>query len=253
MTNMKDDDFDIEECQVKAVEFDFEELDPSPPPLSPIQELAQSVTASSPPITADAPSNTARWKEMGNAQAYAQKRLNELVKNDPELSCIANEHYGMRFEAAPFMRAKPGASKVFTAIINHILTQSGAVESQTRIRSHVAEMFPSHTVPKDWTKPLPAWAVKKAKERIQNSAAPISNVQLPKAVTLSKLHSAARAAMERNKTGAQTFSPVVEVSDTSLVINGVAFSIGENKVKGETYKQVRVSISKLLQALASAK
>ena len=43
---------------------------------------------------------------MGNAQARAQKRLNELVRSDPELSCIANEHYGMRFEAAPFMKAK---------------------------------------------------------------------------------------------------------------------------------------------------
>ena len=116
---------------------------------------------------------------MGNAQARAQKRLNELVRSDPELSCIANEHYGMRFEAAPFMKAKEGKGKVYQAIIDHILTQSGAVKSQTQIRSYVADMFPSHTMPKDWTKPLPAWAVKKAKKRIQNSAVPISNIQPP--------------------------------------------------------------------------
>ena len=84
----------------------------------------------------------------------------------------------MRFEAAPFMKAKEGKGKVYQAIIDHILTQSGAVKSQTQIRSYVAEMFPSHTMPKDWTKPLPAWAVKKARERIQNSAAPISNIKL---------------------------------------------------------------------------
>ena len=135
MHNMQDDDFDPAECIVD--EFDLEEFNPSPSPASPIQELAQSVAASIPPITADAPSNAVRWKEMGNAQARAQKRLNELAKNDPVLSRIANEHYGMRFEAAPFMKAKEGASKVYKAIIDHILTQSGAVKTQTEIRSYV--------------------------------------------------------------------------------------------------------------------
>jgi len=250
MQSIQDDDFDPEEC---IAEFDLEDVDSFPQPVSPIQELAQSVAASLTPITAAAPSGAERWKEMGNAQARAQKRLNELVRSDPELSCIANEHYGMRFEAAPFMKAKEGKGKVYQAIIDHILTQSGAVKSQTQIRSYVADMFPSHTMPKDWTKPLPAWAVKKAKERIQNSAVPISNIQLPKAVTLSQLHTAARAAMERHKTGVQTFRPVVEVSDTSIVINGTAFSIGENKVKGRVYRQVRVSMSDFLQALIAEK
>ena len=246
MPSMQDNDTDPEEC---IAEFALEELVPSSQPVSPIQELTQSVAASLTPITAAAPSGAERWKEMGNAQARAQKRLNELVKNDPELSCIANEHYGMRFEAAPFMKAKEGKGKVYQAIIDHILTQSGAVKSQTQIRSYVADMFPSHTMPKDWTKPLPAWAVKKARERIQNTAAPISNIQLPKAVTLSQLHKAAAATMERHKNGVLTFRPVVEVSDTSIVINGIAFSIGENKVKGRTYKQVRVSMPELFQAL----
>ena len=250
MPSTQDDNFDAKEC---IAEFNLEDFDSPPQPVSPIQELAQSAAASLTPITAAAPSGAERWKEMGNAQARAQKRLNELVRNDPELSCIANEHYGMRFEAAPFMKAKEGKGKVYQAIIDHILTQSGAVKSQTQIRSYVAEMFPSHTMPKDWTKPLPAWAVKKAKERIQNSAVPISNIQLPKAVTLSQLHTAARAAMERHKTGVQTFRPVVEVSDTSIVINGTAFSIGENKVKGRVYRQVRVSMSDFLQALIAEK
>ena len=250
MPSIQKDDFDPAAC---SAEFDFEELVPSSQPVSPIQELAQSVAASLTPITAAAPSGAERWKEMGNAQARAQKRLNELVRSDPELSCIANEHYGMRFEAAPFMKAKEGKGKVYQAIIDHILTQSGAVKSQTQIRSYVADMFPSHTMPKDWTKPLPAWAVKKAKERIQNSAVPISNIQLPKAVTLSQLHTAAKAAMERHKTGAQTFKPVVQVSDTAVVINGVAFPISNNKVKGETYKQVRTSMPRLLEALSLCK
>jgi hypothetical protein len=250
MPSIQKDDFDPAAC---SAEFDFEELVPSSQPVSPIQELAQSVAASLTPITAAAPSGAERWKEMGNAQARAQKRLNELVRSDPELSCIANEHYGMRFEAAPFMKAKEGKGKVYQAIIDHILTQSGAVKSQTQIRNYVAEMFPSHTMPKDWTKPLLAWAVKKARERIQNSAAPISNIQLPKAVTLSQLHTAAKAAMERHKTGAQTFKPVVQVSETAVVINGVAFPISNNKVKGETYKQVRASMLRLLEALNHCK
>lgn len=250
MPSIQEDDFDPAAC---IAEFDFEELVPSSQPVSPIQELAQSVAASLTPITAAAPSGAERWKEMGNAQARAQKRLNELVRNDPELSRIANEYYGMRFEAAPFMKAKEGKGKVYQAIIDHILTQSGAVKSQTQIRNYVAEMFPSHTMPKDWTKPLPAWAVKKAKERIQNSAAPISNIQLPKAVTLSQLHNAAAATMERHKNGVLTFKPVVEVSETSILINGTVFPIGNNKVKGKAYKYLRAPMSELLKALTMAK
>ena len=64
---------------------------------------------------------------------------------------------------------------------------------------------------------------------------------------------AAKAAMERHKTGAQTFKPVVQVSDTAVVINGVAFPISNNKVKGETYKQVRTSMPRLLEALSLCK
>lgn len=59
--------------------------------------------------------------------------------------------------------------------------------------------------------------------------------------------------MERHKTGAQTFKPVVQVSDTAVVINGVAFPISNNKVKGETYKQVRTSMPRLLEALSLCK
>lgn len=249
MPSIQDDDFDPADC---IAEFDLEDFDSPPQPVSPIQELTQSVAASLAPITAAAPSGAERWKEMGNAQARAQKRLNELVKNDPELSCIANEHYGMRFEAAPFMKAKEGASKVFAAIIDHILTQHGAVQTQTEIRSYVAGRYPSHSVPKDWTKPLPPWATKKVRKRIQNSAAPISNIQLPKAVTLSQLHKAAKAAMERHKTGVQKFRPFVEVSENSVIINGVVFPIKVNKVGGGiyNYEHMHAQMPTLLQALA---
>lgn len=253
MQSTQDDDFDPADSL--ADDFDFEGFAPLPQPVSPIQALVPSVAASIPPITAAAPSRAVQWKEMISAQARAQKRLNELAKNDPELSSIPNESYGMRLEATPFMKAKEGTSKVFQAIIDHILTQSGAVKSQTEIRSYVAERFPSYSVPKDWTKPLPAWAIKKVKQRIQNSAAPISNIQLPKGVTLSQLHKAAGAAMECYKMGGQTFRPVVEIRDTSVVVNGVLFPARNNKAKGNLYeyKYLRTSMSKLLQALTLGK
>ena len=108
-------------------------------------------------------------------------------------------------------------------------------------------------MPKDWTKPLRPWAIKKVKERIQNSEAPISNIQLLKEMTLSRLHKAAGAALERHKTGAQKFKPVVEVSDTAVVINGVTFPISNNKVKGDIYRGMRVSMPKLLEALSSCR
>ena len=247
MPSIRDDDFDPAECI--ADEFDLEDFAPPSPPASLSQELLQSVAASTHPIIAAAPSNAALRSEMNTAKTSVQNRIKDLMQSDPILSKFKNKNYGIQVNATPYMKAKEGTSKVFEAIIDHILTQSGAVQKQTEIRNYVAERYPSHSIPKDWTKPLPLWAIKKVKERIRNSAAPISNIQLPKAVTLSQLHKAAAAAMERHKTGVQTFRPVVEVSDTSIVINGTAFSIGENKVKGRVYRQVRVSMSELLQAL----
>lgn len=245
---MQDNDVDPEEC---IAEFDLEELVPSSQPMSPIPKLAQSAAASLTPITAAASSNAARRAEMNAATTIAQKRLDELVRNDPLLSQGTTEHFVMRFEVTPFMKAKPGSSKAYIALINHILTEAGAVKSQTQIRRDVTAMFPSYTVAKDWTKPIPAWAVKKTRERIQNSAAPISNIQLQKAVTLSQLHAAVRAVMEHHKTGAKTFKPIIEVSDTAVIINGVAFPVSNNIVKGEIYKQVRASMPKFLEALNS--
>lgn len=250
MPSTQDNDFDLEECIAK---IDFEDFGPPPQPVSRIQELVQSVAASLPPITAAAPSNTALWAEMNKAKTSVQSRIKDLMQNDPILSKFKNKNYGIQVNATPYMKAKEGSSKVFQAIIDHILTQSGAVKSQTEIRSYVAERLPSYSVPKDWTKPLSAWAVKRIKQRIQNSAAPISNIKLPKGITLSLLHKAVAAAIERHKTGVQTFRPIIAVSDTSIIINGVVFPIGANKIKDEIYKQMRVSIPKLLQALALKK
>ncbi len=252
MPSIQEDDFDPAAC---IAEFDFEELVPSSQPVSPIQELAQTVAASTPPIIADAPSNAALWSEMNTAKTSVQNRIKDLMQSDPILSKFKNKNYGIQVSATPYMKAKEGTSKVFAAIIDHILTQSGAVKSQTEIRSYVAERHPSHSIPKDWTKPLPAWAVKKVKDRIQNSAAPISSIQFPKAVTLSQLHKAAAAAMERHKTGVQTFRPIVEVSENSVIINGIAFPIKVNKVGGGiyNYEYMHARMPTLLQALALGK
>ena len=40
------------------------------------------------------------------------------------------------------------------------------METQTAIRLAVEKMLPEHAVPKDWTKPLPAWARKTLQSRI---------------------------------------------------------------------------------------
>ncbi len=248
MPNTQDDDFDFKQL---IVEFDPGKLDPSLQPVSPMQELVQSVAAPLPPITAAAPSNASVRADMNATKIRFQNRIKDLMQSDPILSEGKSEHYGIQVNVAPFMKGKEGSSKVFTAIINHILTPSGAVKSQTQIRSYVAEMFPSHTMPRDWTKPLLPWAATKIRQCIQGSAAPISNIQLPKVVTLSLLHKAAAAAVERHKTGVQEFRPVVEVSENSVIINGVVFPIKVNKVQGGiyNYKHMQAQMPALLQAL----
>ena len=66
MPSIRDDDFDPAECI--ADEFDLEDFDSSLQPVSPIQELAQTVAASISPIIADASSNAALWSEMNAAK-----------------------------------------------------------------------------------------------------------------------------------------------------------------------------------------
>ena len=248
MPNTRDDGFDLKQL---IVEFDPGKLHFSPQPLPPMQELVPSVAASIPPITADSPSNASVRADMNAAKTSVENRMKVLMQSDPILCQYKSEHYGIQVNAAPFMKGKEGSGKVFTAIIDHILTQSGAVKSQAQIRSYVAEMFPSHTMPRDWTKPLLPWAATKIRQRIQGSAAPISNIQLPKVVTLSLLHKSAAAAIERHKTGVQKFRPVVEVSENSVIINGVVFPIKVNKVQGGiyNYKHMQAQMPTLLQAL----
>ena len=76
MPNTQVDDFDPAECI--AEEFDLGGFDSPPQPVSSIQELAQAVAASTPPIIADAPSNAALWSEMNTAKTSVQNRIKDL-------------------------------------------------------------------------------------------------------------------------------------------------------------------------------
>lgn len=238
------------------VEFDELDLDPLDSNESlvhcPILELAQraDLTAES-HVQASAPYEPSLGAKMLSEQMEAQKLLDALLKSNHDKFGSSDKRIILQFQVKASIRAKPGADKVYNAIIVSILTPAGAVATQTAIQANVKQQFPSHSVPKDWTKPLPAWAVKKIEERIRGSAAPICDIVLPKKTSLSQLHKAAAAAVERYKTGTQTFKPLIEVGESSVVINGVPFKIGQNKVKGGVYEYVRLPVSTLLEALDS--
>lgn len=241
----------------RIVDFDEDDIglaEADPTITSSILNLARSgaLTAESHfvPAAAFKPSLARQRQE---AQAHAQKQIDAFVKDNPDKFTFKEERIALRIEAKSFIKAQPGGAKVYKALIEHILTPSAAVKKQGSIRSYIEQQFPSHSVTKDWTKPLPPWAIQKIKDRIQGSAAPIGTIKLPKKCTLNQLHKAAAAAVERHKTGAQTFRPIVEVTEDSVIINGAPFPIGLNKGKKATYEYARLPLPKLMEALSAGK
>lgn len=142
-----------------------------------------------------------------------------------------------------------GAGKVMDAILAQILTPTGAAGTQTAIRSRVAAMFPSLPIPKDWTKPLPAWAIGKLKRRLGSCGTPFSSMKPVAGWSLSALHREAKAAMAHAEDGCVTFKAEVALGDGVVTINGVSFKIQDNIVKGVPYPATRIPLARLREAL----
>jgi len=156
-----------------------------------------------------------------------------------------------RFHRSYRVSIKPaaGSGNAFNAIIQTILSREGASQTQAFVRSKAQEMCPTASITKNWNQPLPVWAIKKVKERAAGLGAPFDTIKLNKIVTLNNLHAACKTAVEKSQGRSQTFTPVVLVSDTHFIVNGVPFPISKNKSGGKEYSCVRVSVQKLQQAL----
>lgn len=196
----------------------------------------------------------AKWKEAAlDLQAKLSEACDQLTKQ-----WLVRNGYGngrdcrLRIRSEHRVSVKPtaGSGNAFNAIIQTILTREGALQTQAFVRSRAQEMCPTVPVTKNWNQPLPSWAINKVMTKVAGFGSPFDTIKLKKGATLNDLHAASKIAVQKFQGRAKTFTPEVLLSDTHLIVNGVPFAISRNKSGGKEYSCVRVSTSKLQEALA---
>jgi hypothetical protein len=176
-------------------------------------------------------------------QSYVKQRLQHMP------DAPVGMDYHVKVVARP--KGRPGNSKVLKALIDIVLSQGGATLTQTACREEISQRFPKFGVYKDWTKELPGWALLHAKKQIQMSAPPLSTLTLRKGSSLRDLHNAAKVACSKSTPDAYSVKALITVTADSVLINGSAFKITQNKSNGKSYSLVRVALPALMKALTA--
>ncbi len=179
------------------------------------------------------------------AEKATQKYLENLIQSNPG----TYEGWNLRLTLEARPKSKPGAFKVLLALIDLVLTPSGAAMTQTQCRAKVHTMYPDHAVFKDWTKTLPNWAIVHASKRIASSTPSISAIKVTSKTTLRDLHNSIRASLANANGQGQAFSAKVEICAESVTVNGKVFRLAKNICKGKEYTTLRVNVDALLTAL----
>ena len=197
-------------------------------------------------LTKRDPSIFARSLEAGR---IASKDLNEhlaqLVAKDPHR--YAGLDLRLTLESRP--KSKPGASKVLMALIDLILTRTGAAMTQTNCRTKVHAMHPDHAMFKDWTKPLPKWARERVGKLIATTNPAIAGIKVKSKTSLRDIHNAAKAAYAGASGEGLEFKAKITVHPDCVVINDTRIMLSINNSNGKAYTTLRISRAALLNAL----
>ena len=191
------------------------------------------------------PSVAAAKAMYGEAMAETRKTIAKL-KAKPEYAGVDLEMV-VRTRA----KAKPGQSRVDVSIVQRVLSSVGASSTQQEIRDAVQLEHPGLRVRKTWTTPLPRWLLDKAKDIVACSGPPFSQIEIKGSVSMSALHSLAKAAVAGQCGVAREYTATVLVGPDNVFINGVGFKISSNKSGKHTYRVVSVNVDKLHTALAT--
>lgn len=183
---------------------------------------------------------TARLKERFQAE------LATAVRADPE----AFRGLNMSLDVKARAKSTPGAYKVLFALIDVVLGPNGPTSTQEDCRATTQQMHPEFAIPKDWTRPLPDWAVARAKTRAP-LLRPGSPVVIKKGMSLSDLHKTVQVAAAIENGESRTYSATIALTSDAIFINGVRFKVSVNKSGGKEYAISRLSVSALEAALQS--
>lgn len=175
-------------------------------------------------------------------QPFVEAALASFRLSNPDLCAGLVGSGRADFRPAP----TKGHGEVLIRLIQIILSPQSGTRTQQECRQLVEAEFPNHSVYRNWTKPLPAWALAKAKLILTGAAPPLSSLRLRAGTTLKDLHSAVKAALECKGTQARV---VVAVTSEAVFVNGHRFKRTVNRAKGKEYSIVRLPIPALEAAL----
>ncbi|VTU36495.1 hypothetical protein [Variovorax sp. RA8] len=179
-------------------------------------------------------------------QRHVDAYIQQEVARHPELGGLAIRG---RVSATP--KASSGSSAVLKEIIDRILSPSVATATRTSIREGVQKKFPQQAVYKDWSKPLPEWAMRFVRQRAACGTSAVARMKVGPSMTLSQLYIEARTSLAREQ-GAQSYRATITVSAHHITINGQEFKVTQNKSNGKTYDFVRLSMDKLNEAMRAS-
>jgi hypothetical protein len=175
-----------------------------------------------------------------------QAELASLISADPE----AFRGLNMSLEVKARAKSTAGAYKVLFSLIDFLLGPSGATSTQDVCRATVQKMHPDMAVSKDWTRPLPDWAVAHAKTRAP-LLRPNSPVIVKRGMSLRDLHNAVRIASAKAGGEARPYRASVSITTDAVFINDIRFKVSVNKSNGREYAIARVNVDALEAALKS--
>ena len=209
---------------------------------SPLAEQTPVATAG----TKRDPSIFVKSLEVGrDAKKVLNERLAQMIAMDPHK--YAGLHLRLSLESRP--KSKPGASKVLLALIDLVLTPSGAAMTQTDCRNKVHASYPEHAMFKDWTKPLPQWACAHADKLIATMNPAIAGIKVYSKTSLRDIHNGAKAAFAQARGEGQVFKAKITVHPDCVLINDTRIMLSINNSNGKAYTTLRISRAALLTAL----
>lgn len=179
-------------------------------------------------------------------QSWVENELAIKLAQTPE---FAHADFRHSIKAVVRIKATPQSGNVLRALLQRILSANGAAETQVAIREYVQLQHQAHNVYKDWTKPLPTWAIIQAQKQVLGSGLPFNQLKIKSKMSLRDIHAAAKDALIRSKGGTLSYSAEISISDDSLVINGLVFKITKNRSGGKEYSIARLNVESLRMAL----
>lgn len=231
--------------------LDFEGLEFLTP--APTQDEPEQVATEAPVLPLRRKYDPSLFTKCAKARTVLEEHLKTEIARRIADSPDAFQGLNVRFNVEARPKSAAGSHVVLKSLIEMILQPGGAAATQSACRAAVQVKYPNFAVYKDWTKELPRWAIEYAKKRVTCSGAPIASIVIKKGMALRDLHNASKAAMAKGRDGGAAFTAKIVITPDSVIINGVQFKQLKNKSNGKEYRQLRLSLPALMEALTASR